>query len=82
MAVASLVIVACKKDRVCSCKTYTTYNGAGATSTDQETTLKDVSRKTAFNACIHSKQTYTTSAFTGTVSSTVTVDRDINCELK
>lgn len=77
-AVVVTTMVSCKKDRVCSCKTYTTYNGAGATSFDQDITMKDVSRRTAFNACVHTKtvDTYTT----GGVS--VVVDQDVNCSLK
>jgi len=74
VAVAGLAMVACKKDRVCSCKYYETTNGANAYSSDYSVTYNDVSRKTAFNACVHSKQTVTTG--------TVVVETDINCELK
>lgn len=79
LAVIATVAVACKKDRDCSCKTYTTYNGAGATSVDQTITMKKVSGGTARKACIHTKQTYTVAAGG---SSVITVDQDINCELK
>jgi hypothetical protein len=82
VAVAGLAMVACKKDRECSCKTYSTLNGANATSFDQKYTMKDVSRRTAFNACIHSKESYTTSVYTGSTVTTGTVDVDYNCELK
>jgi len=82
VAVAGLAMVACKKDRVCSCKDYTTTNGANAVSQDYSYTMVDVSRRTAFNNCIHSKQTYTTSIVSGTTVTTGTVENDLNCELK
>lgn len=79
VAAVALTAIACKKDRDCSCKTYTTYNGAGATSSDNTFTMKKVSRKTAMGACLHTKETYTTTGIGNTV---VTVDQDENCELK
>jgi hypothetical protein len=78
---ASLVMIACKKDWTCSCKDYSTVNGGSATSTDYKVTIKDASRKTANRNCLHTKQTYTTVVFTGTGTAVGTVDEDINCSL-
>ncbi len=77
IAIAATTMVSCKKDRVCSCKYVTTITSNGNTVTsvqDQDFTMVDVSRKTAYYACTHTKQT---SANNG-----VTVDTDSNCSLK
>ncbi len=82
IAVAGLAMLSCNKDRVCSCKDYKTFDGAGAQIVDYEYTMKSVGRLTAFRNCVHSSSTYTQSVYTGTVSSVKTVIEDLNCSLK
>ncbi len=76
VAVAGLAMASCKKDRVCSCKEVVTETGnfPGATVTDYEYTILKESRKTAYYACTHKKQTYKIA--------TETFDVDLNCSLK
>lgn len=77
IAVAGSALVACKKDRVCSCKTVTEIKGgslAGATSFDREYTMTDASYKSAYYHCTHKKVTDTIAG--GTISV------DENCSLK
>lgn len=78
---ALAVMSSCKKDRTCHCRTvYDMYDNTTNTKLanfipeDQDITMKDVSRKTAFNACVHKKEV--------TVSGTVRTEIDYYCELK
>jgi hypothetical protein len=76
--VAMFAVSSCKKDRVCSCKTVTYTTSAGSTHIDvdpeEKYTMKDVSYRTAFNACTHTKEFYTYGS--------VAVEVDTNCELE
>lgn len=82
LSAACLVMTACKKDRTCSCKdtttTATTVAGKTTTSTtinDYTVVMKDVSLRTAFNACTHRVETDSPNA-----SYSYTLDS--NCEIK
>lgn len=77
IAVAGSILVACKKDRVCSCKTVTEIKGgslAGATSVDREYTMTDAGYLPAYYHCTHKK---TSDTLMGGVISV-----DENCSLK
>jgi hypothetical protein len=84
VAVASLAMASCKKDRVCNCKiTTTTTDPSGATQTDSspayDITLVKTSHTTAFRRCTHTKQTRE-STIPG--FGTFKYEDDYNCELK
>jgi hypothetical protein len=76
-ALAGLAMAACKKDRVCSCRTVTTVTGgqqAGTFVEDRKYTILDASRKTAYYACTHKKFNFTD----GSVNYSI----DQNCSLE
>jgi hypothetical protein len=77
IAVAGLTFVACKKDRVCSCKTVTEVKGgplAGSVVADREYTMTDAGYMPAYYHCTHKKTSDTL------MGGTITVDE--NCSLK
>lgn len=86
IAVLGLTFASCKKDRVCSCKTVTSYKlktspkpPTGMTAPadnvdDYEVTLVDASLKTANRACVHTKSEGESTYYTYT--------QDSNCSLK
>ncbi len=70
----SLSLVACKKDRLCSCKTVIKSTGSPDLVIDNKVTLVNSSYRTAFNACVHTTQSQTTG--------TITTSTDVNCSLE
>ena len=78
LAGITLVMAACKKDRVCSCKTVThvKVNGSvvSSSSYDQDYTLQDASYKSAYYYCTHKKMSDTLFG--------ATYEVDENCSLK
>lgn len=77
VAVASMAMASCKKDRVCSCKTITSVTTGGVkvdTSVDQDYTMVKTGYRAAYYHCTHTKET--------NVYGSVTVDVDANCSLK
>jgi len=82
LSILSLAVLSsCKKDRVCHCRTvmdvYDNSTNAKLFNyipEDQDITMKDVSKKTAFYACVHKKEV--------SVSGTVRTEIDYYCELK
>jgi hypothetical protein len=76
MAAVAALVYSCKKDWECEC----TYQALPkADKTTQIYTIKDASRRTASNVCIHSQSTYTAPNSTGAVE---TYTNDSYCELK
>lgn len=78
-AVAGMVMVSCKKDRVCSCKQVQDISpapsvGQATIITDYEYTIIKEGYRTAYNHCTHTKTSNTTGS--------VTVSTDTNCSLK
>jgi hypothetical protein len=73
-------LYSCKKDRVCSCKQVTdVYDNTTGVKTatnivDQDYTMTEVGYKTAFNACVHTKNT--------DIYGNTRLETDMNCELK
>lgn len=77
MAVVSLTMVSCKKDRVCECQTskiVQNSNNTNSTSEVNQTVFINTSKHTAKLACIHSKSV--------NVNTNTTVTTDDNCTLK
>jgi hypothetical protein len=76
-AIGGIALMACKKDRVCSCKTVTEVKGgplAGAVSSDREYTMTDAGYRSAYYHCTHKKVADTI------MGGTITIDE--NCSLK
>lgn len=67
IALGAIALVSCKKDRVCECKIYVNGSSFGD---PQKTTLNDVSKRTAKDACITRKATENG------------IEMKIECELK
>jgi len=79
VAIGSLAMVSCKKDRVCSCKVVQEINPvtppAPATIvTDYKYTMVKTGWRTGYNHCTHTKQTQ--------VVGPVTYITDTNCSLE
>lgn len=77
--IAGMGMVACKKDRVCSCKVVEETNPVtppqpATVVTDYKYTMVKTGLKTAYNACTHTKTSETTGS--------VTVTTDTNCSLE
>jgi hypothetical protein len=70
-AIVALTLASCKKDYTCKC----TSQVVGApTKTESTFTIKDATRKTAYNHCAHLQTTYT--------AGTATVVYDEYCSLE
>ena len=79
VVLASMGMVACKKDRVCSCKVVQETNpvtppAPATVVTDYDYTIIKAGYRTAYNHCTHTKTSNTTGS--------VTVTTDTNCSLK
>jgi hypothetical protein len=71
-AVTGLLLVSCKKDRVCECTYTSTY--PGSTSETDKFTLLDIRKKDAKSLCIKTVDTYESNGTTYTSTS--------DCKLK
>jgi hypothetical protein len=78
LALTGLMLVSCKKDRVCSCKSFTKIESPGFNNTqsgpEEEYTIKEASYKTAYYACTHKQTVYS--------EDNTTITFDMNCSLK
>ena len=74
-----VMLASCKKDRVCSCKEITKEEYPKKPHyevvNDYTIEMKDVSLRTGYKACLHTKESYKE-------NDTTTVTIDTNCELK
>jgi hypothetical protein len=78
-ALAGTAMVACKKDRVCSCKEVDSISpvtppASATVVTNWEYTMVKTGWRAGYNHCTHTKQTV--------VTGSVTTQIDINCSLK
>lgn len=77
LAVVSLALLSCKKDRVCECKTSTVVVNSNNTNSSYQVNdivYLNTTKRTAKLACIHSK--------TVNVNTNTTVTTDSDCRLK
>lgn len=77
MAIVSLTLPSCKKDRVCECKTSTVVVNSNNTNSSYQVddiVLLNTTKRTAKLACIHSK--------TVKVNTNTTVTTENDCNLK
>ena len=66
VAIAGLAMASCKKDRICSCTVTSSYTAGSTTintTTNDETTFKEVSKRTAKSACISRKASDSNSSY-------------------
>ena len=77
LVATAAALVSCKKDRVCEC---TIQQEGSADKYTYSRTMVDAGYKTAFYACVHTKETRTEKSFYTGNDTTITTDS--YCELK